>query len=222
MATTIIYVSEFPGLARTDQSDSVQVFPVPQSGQQAILATVGGGLTFTITSGGSALTSGTYTDVAINNIVSTGTGGTVRVGVSSTGIVTVLTPFRPGYSYKIGDTFSVANSVIGTPSSVLTTFTVLTVLPCSAPFNPATKFVELSADVNGPAYLVIDSTLTSTGFNGVLTTQQATLVGSSNRITSSERIARGVPIQPTGVGVNPACLPVGGAGLQVIMGTAAA
>ncbi len=225
MAVPIIYVQTYPGSASADgDGAALAIFADDNTAQhQTVLATVGGLLTLTLTSRGSGLTSGTYPNVSILFPSGAGSGATAQVGVSATGQATVVAPFAPGYGWKIGDTFQLNNAQIGTAGSTITTMTVLTVLPCSAPFPVGTKFVEINCDVNGPAFITFDSTLSSLGVsNGILTTEQSTLTTAACRITSSERLVRRV---------NTIYAPVLGAqgagfaqpvSLQVIMGTAAA
>jgi hypothetical protein len=226
MSVPILYVQAYPQLANSG-GDGGQVAICADDASAThlcVLATVGGVLTFTLTSAGSALTSGTYFNVPGKaNGASLGNGATFGIGVSATGIVTVDSVAAPGYGFKINDTITLSNSAIGTASSVLTTITVNTVLPCSAPFPVGTKFVEINCDVNGPAFITMDSTMTSVGLtNGLLTTQQSTLTTLSGRMTSNERLIRCTPLFPSSTGP-------GGAGFntvplqyQVIMGTPAA
>jgi hypothetical protein len=163
-----------------------------------VFATIGGILTLTITSGGSALTSGTYNNTAVHAIRSTAsTLGYLNIGVSSTGVLTVAGIQGPGYGFQVNDVIQVPNATIGTASSVITTLTVNTVLPCSPPFPQNTKFIEMSSDGAGTTsqgvYVTLDSTLSSVGIsNGLLTTQQSTFATASTRLSPFERIIRGV------------------------------
>jgi hypothetical protein len=230
MAVPILYLNTFPNSASADgDGAALAIFADDGSNQhQTILATVGGLLTFTLTSRGSAFTSGTYPNIPIVTTgapAGPGQAGTVTVGVSATGQITVVTPSVPGYGYALQNFgFSAANMlVIGTPGSVIATIAIASVLPCSAPFPIGTKFIEMEVDANGPASVTIDSTLTSIGLtNGILTTLQATLTTVVNRIAANERLARRVstvyvPVQgASGAGFS---VPTS---LQVIMGTAAA
>lgn len=225
MSVPIIYLVTVPDLAQTGQDGSVAVINDDLAALNvAVLATVGGVLTFTLTSRGSAFTSGTYLNVPIVPITGAGSGGVVNVGVSSTGQITVVSASIPGFGFKINDTFNLLAGSFSTPSSVLATITVLTVLPCSAPFPIGTKYVELSCDTNGPAFVTFDTTLTSRGItNGILTTQQSTLTTVASRIAANQTVLRRVTAAlPIIAGAPPAEGFTAPISLQVIMGTAAA
>ncbi len=227
MSVPIVYVETFPGPASADgDGASLALFADNGTNQhQTILATVGGLLSATITSGGKNLNTGTYFNIPIITTLSGGQGGLVNVTVAAGigGTATAIAIALPGYGYSPGS-FSVAGASIGgTGSSVITTFALASVLPCTAPFPAGTQFVEMSVDANGPANITIDSTLTSIGVtNGILTTQQSTLTTVACRMAANERLVRRVtqvmaPVQgASGAGF---ALPIS---LQVIMGTAAA
>jgi hypothetical protein len=191
-----------------------------------VLATVGGLLTLTITSGGKNLNTGVYTNVPVIATLSGGVGGLVNVTVAAGvgGTASAVSVAVPGYGYGIG-AFSVANSAIGgTASSVITTFQAASVLPCSIPFPIGTKYIELECDVNGPAFITFDTTLTSVGItNGILTTQQSTLTTVASRMAANQVLLRRVTAAlPLIAGAPPAALSFVPISLQVIMGTAAA
>lgn len=223
MSVPIIYCITVPDLAQTGLDGSVALINDDLTAQNfAVLATVGGILTASITSAGSGFTSGTYLNVPVVSTQAGGAGGTVNVGVSATGIITVLTPSVPGYGYKIG-AFSVPNSVIGTAGSTISTLQLASVLPCSAPFPIGTKYVELSCDVNGPAFITFDTTLTTIGItNGILTSQQSTLTTVASRMAANavllRRVTAALPLIAGAPPSQQSAIPIA---LQVIMGTAA-
>jgi hypothetical protein len=229
MSVPILYCMGCPDLAQTGADGSVAVVADDGTSQhQTVLATVGGLLTFTLTSRGSAFTSGTYANIPIVTTAAGGSGGTVTVGVSATGQITVVSAFIPGYGYALGNfgfSNTVLTSTIGTAGSVLATIGIASVLPCSAPFPPGTKYIEMECDANGPANITLDSTLASTGFtNGILTTLQSTLTTTATRLATNERLLRRVSVIqapiPAGSPFNTVAGPL--LQFQVIMGTAAA
>jgi hypothetical protein len=219
MSVPIIYVAEYSGLASAPAGgDPVAILAAPPLAQYAILATVGALSSATITSGGTGLNTGTYTNLAVVGTASGGQGGLVTVvvapGVGST--ATSITVTNPGYGYSPG-AFSVVSALMSTAGAIVTTFQGF-VLPAGPPLNPLTRFVEMSVDANGPALVGFNPA------NNVLTTAQAFLTTAMGlRLNSNERIVRGVssyssqPVQ--GAGGATFALPIG---LQVIMGTAAA
>lgn len=222
MAVSIFYVNEYAGLANNPLGgDPVALLPALPIATQMVLATVGGAATFTLTSGGSALTSGTYNIRWFDASTTTGQGFTFVAGVSSTGVLTTLTALNPGYGFKINDTVGIPLGVIGTAGSILTTVTIATVVPCSRPFNNGTSFVEIESDGGATGNASFGSTVTTAVLPaGILSTLQAlTTLGS--RMNLNERLVRGVgliqvPTQGMGAGgFNIA------QSLQVIMGTAA-
>jgi len=214
-----VYCEATPNLANSGgDGGQIAVLADDVSGTHyAVFATVGGILTLTITSAGSGLTSGTYNNVAVHANGNTAlTLGYLNIGVSSTGIATVVAIQGPGYGFKINDTITLPSGTIGTAGSILTTITVNTVLPCSPPFPPGTKFIEMSSDGAGTntqgVYVTLDSTLSSLGItNGILTTQQCTLATEATRLSPFERIIRGV---------NPAAQPFSGLQSNAIAGVA--
>ncbi len=222
MAVSIFYVNEYPGLASDRQGGtSVTLLPGLPLATQMVLATVGGAATFTLTSRGSALASGTYTITGFDASTTTGKAFTFIAGVSTTGQLTTLTALNPGYGFKIGDTLGIPLAVIGTASSVLTTVTIATVVPCSAPFQTATAFVEIDSDGGATGNASFGSTITTAFLPaGILSTLQAlTTLGS--RMNLNERLVRGVgPIQMPAQGASGAGFSLAQS-LQVIMGTAA-
>lgn len=228
MSVPIIYLVTVPDLANSG-GDGGQVAVINDDLSAlnvAVLATVGGLLTATITSGGKNLGTGTYLNVPIISTISGGQGGLVNVTVAPGigGTATAIAVALPGYGYSPGQ-FSVAGANIGgTGSSVITTFQLASVLPCSAPFPIGTKYVELSCDANGPAFITFDSTLTTLGItNGILTTQQSTLTTLASRIAANQTILRRVTATvPLIAGAPPAAGFTAPISLQVIMGTAAA
>ena len=226
MAVPIIYLLTVPGLAQTDDGAVAVINDDVAALNSAVLATVGGLLTATITSGGKNLGTGTYLNVPIIATLSGGMGGLVNVTVASGigGTASAIAIAMPGYGYSPGN-FSVAGASIGgTGSSVITTFNLASVLPCSAPFPIGTRYVELSCDAGGPAFITFDTTLSTVGItNGILTTQQSTLTTVAGRIAANQTVLRRVTATvPLIAGAPPAAGFTAPISLQVIMGTAAA
>ena len=229
MAVPIIYVETFPGPASADgDGATLALFADNGTNQhQTILATVGGLMTVHIIATGAGLTSGQYNNIPIittsNNTA--GQGATVNVNVNAAGYIlsTAVQVNIPGYGYTLGS-FGVNLATIGTAGSTLATWAITAILPCSAPFPIGTKYVELSCDANGPAFITFDSTLTSIGItNGILTTQQSTLTTLASRIAANQVMLRRVTAAlPLIAGAPPAEGFVAPISLQVIMGTAAA
>lgn len=79
-------------------------------------------LTVTLTSGGSGYTNGTYSQVALTNVSSSGSGATADIVVSG-GIVTVAVLRSGGSTYQVGDTLTCA-SIGGGTGFVLTVASV--------------------------------------------------------------------------------------------------
>ena len=96
-----------------------QVFPFPISSDWNVNAT-GGILTATITSGGSAYTTGTYTNQALTG--GAGTGATANITVAG-GIVTAAVINGHGVNYAIGNTLSA--SIAGGSGFILTVNTLM-------------------------------------------------------------------------------------------------
>ncbi len=227
MSVPIVYIQTFPNPASAD-SDGAALTLFADDGitnqHQTILATVGGLMTVHIIATGAGLTSGQYNNLPIittgNNTA--GIGATVNVNVNAAGYIlsTAVQVVIPGYGYTLGS-FGVSLATIGTAGSTLATWAITAILPCTAPFPVGTKFVEMAVDANGPANITIDSTMTTMGLNGLLSTQQSTLATAAARMASNERLVRRV---------SQVEVPTGGLGagfafpasLQVIMGTAAA
>lgn len=221
----IVYCAEYPGLSNTYQggdSACVEMVSMPPIAQYPILATVGGLLTFTIQSGGYGITTGTYTNVPVISSITAGPGkgfgGTVNVTAIG-GTASVVTVQNPGYGYT--PEFVNLGLSIGSTGN-FTSLSLSVVLPCGPPFQLLTRVVELSVDANGPALITFDTTLSSIGFNGILTTLQSTLTTTcGQRLSIYDRVLRGVTtaVQQTVPGIYPQLnIPT----LQVIMGTAAA
>lgn len=79
-------------------------------------------LTVTLTSGGSGYTNGTYSQVALTNVSSSGSGATADIVVAG-GIVTVAVLRSGGSTYQVGDTLTCA-SIGGGTGFVLTVASV--------------------------------------------------------------------------------------------------
>src|SRR5271166_3016779 len=101
-----VYCEATPNLANSGgDGGQIAVMADDASGTHyAVFATIGGILTLTITSGGSALTSGTYNNVAVHaNGNTANTLGYLNIGVSAAGVLTVANIQGPGYGFQIND-----------------------------------------------------------------------------------------------------------------------
>ena len=228
MASAIIYVSEFPGFAAGDNG-AVPVVALPPTAQYAVLSTVGGLRTFTITSAGAGFATGSYLNVPVVNKTGTGIGGTLFVVVSAaaTGTINALFPTNSGYGYAVGDTFNLVTASLTTAgfplgtNSIIATLTVLTVVPCGPPFQGSTRVIDVCVDSASPVNVIVGSTQ-GPSYGGTLTTQLGVLTTNGGRMAVNERQLRGVNSSPvpvlgaSGAGFTPT------AQLQVIVGTAAA
>ena len=229
MASALIYVSEYPGFAAGDNG-AVPVVALPPTAQYAVLSTVGGLRTFTITSAGAGFATGSYLNVPVVNKTGTGIGGTLFVVVSAaaTGTINALFPTNSGYGYAVGDTFNLSTggglTTAGFPlgtNSIIATLTVLSIVPCGPPLQPSTRVIDVCVDSASPVNVILGSTL-GPSFNGTFTTQLGVLTTNGGRMAVNERQLRGVNNSPFpvlgayGAGFTPT------AQLQVIVGTAAA
>lgn len=140
---TKLYVTEFAGLAETNQGDSVDVCPEPASRTQVIntAATTGQIATLGAITGGTLYTAGTYPNVPLTG--GTGSGATANITVAG-GAVTAVVLVNPGTGYTVADSLSAAAANIGGTGSgfaipVATINQVITLLP-------TTVFIELAAD----------------------------------------------------------------------------
>ena len=161
MSVPIIYLVTVPDLAQTGQDGSVAVINDDLAALNiAVLATVGGLMTVHIIATGAGLTSGQYNNLPIISTIAGGQGATVNINVNAAGYIlsTAVQVVIPGYGYTLGS-FGVSLATIGTAGSTLATWAITGILPCSAPFPIGTKYVELSCDANGPAFITFDSTL---------------------------------------------------------------
>jgi hypothetical protein len=231
MPVPILYVEVFPDIAAVTVGAATN-FPSSAGGSSAertvfaddgtathisVLTTVGGILTIgSITLAGSGLTAGTYPNVPLQ-----GPGqGSLTIVVNADGTVHAggATSFNPGYGYAANSGVSptaAGMATIGTSGSTPPVFSVGTVIPCSAPFPPNTKYIEISCDANGPAFFDLDSTLSSNSITntGLLTTQEGVFTTCCSRINKNERLVRRIPwYTPTAGNIAPLTL-------QVIMST---
>ena len=226
MSVPIIYLVTVPDLAQTGLDGSAALINDDLTALNiAVLATVGGLMTVHIIATGAGLTSGQYNNLPIISTIAGGQGATVNINVNAAGYIlsTAVQVVIPGYGYTLSS-FGVNLATIGTAGSTLATWAITAILPCSAPFPIGTKYVELSCDANGPAFITFDSTLTSMGItNGILTTQQSTLTTLASRIAANQVMLRRVTAAlPLIAGAPPAEGFTAPISLQVIMGTAAA
>lgn len=140
---TKLYVTEFPGTAATDQSDSVDVMPEPATQTQVIntSATTGQIATLGAITGGSLYTNGTYTNVPLTG--GTGSGATANITVAG-GAVTAVTLVNRGSGYTVADSLSAAAANIGGTGSgfAIPVATITFQITLAA----TTRFVELAAD----------------------------------------------------------------------------
>lgn len=126
---------------------NVFIWPVPDSTYEVHLIVKGNiGFNVELLSGridtaGSAYTDGAYLAVPFTNIDSLGGGGTADVTVSG-GVITVVTIQNGGDGYKIGDTLSFDNTLIGgTGSGFAYTVTNVT-SSLDADFNMPEEYEE--------------------------------------------------------------------------------
>jgi hypothetical protein len=188
--TTKLYITEFTGLAATDQSDSVDVVPEPASQTQVInLAATAGQAGAGAITAGTLYTNGTYTNVPLTG--GTGSGAVATIVVSGGG-VTAVTLTNRGTGYVSGDSLSASAASIGGTGSGFAF--VLSSITLQVTLLPSTRFIELEADsvcsfVVGPA----------TNGGPVATTNNARIpannVAFRRRIPNSPVVANGnVPV----------------------------
>ena len=197
MPVPIVYCEGFPDLAAVAVGAALVLADDSTATHLTVLTTVGGILTISaVTLAGTGMVAGTYPNVPLQ-----GPGqGSLTIVVNADGTVHAggATSFNPGYGYAANSGVSpslAGMATIGTPGSTPPVFSVGTVVPCSAPFPPGTKYIEVSCDTNGPAYFDFDSTLSSRSVTntGLLTTQEGTLITATSRIGINERLVRRVP-----------------------------
>ena len=210
--SSILYVTEYNGVANIQPGGApVAMGNLPPIAQYAVLGTTGGLLALAaISSGGAGLVTGSYVNQAVSSTAG-GQGATVNFTVTTAGTASLITIVNSGYGYTSGAFINIIGAAT-TAGAVLASIHIGTILPCGPPFQPTTQLVEISADGAGTTQpvVVIDTTLSSTGYNGYLTTVQGTLhTACGLRLSTTDRILRGV------------APPLGPYPLSVIMGTAA-
>jgi hypothetical protein len=186
---TKLYVTEFPGLALTAQSDSVDVCGEPASQTQVIntAATTGPiGVLGAITAG-TLYTNGTYTNVPLTG--GTGSGAQATIVVSGGG-VTAVTLTKQGTGYTAADALSAAAANIGGTGSG---FSIpVTSITQQITLLASTRVIELEAD--GICSFVVGQVNPATGLGPVATTSNA-------RIPANNQPFRRVIPAPTGTPV---------------------
>jgi hypothetical protein len=182
---TKLYITEFPGFAANEQSDSVDVAPEPASQTQVIntAATTGPIATLGAITAGSLYTNGTYTNVPLTG--GTGSGAKATITVSG-GAVTAVTLTAQGTGYTVNDALSAAAANIGGMGSgfsipVATITQQVTLLP-------TTRVIELAAD--GICSFVVGQ-VGANGLGPVATTSNARIPA------NNPPFRRGIPA-PTG------------------------
>jgi hypothetical protein len=140
---TKLYVTEFPGLAATVQSDSVDIAPEPATQTQVIntAATTGNIATLGAITAGTLYTNGSYTNVPLTG--GTGSGATANITVSGGG-VTAVTLVNRGTGYTAADSLSASAANIGGTGSGFAV--AVSTLTQQITLLPSTRFVELAAD----------------------------------------------------------------------------
>lgn len=213
MTSSILYVTEYNGVANIQPGGApVAMGNLPPIAQYAVLGTTGGLMALAaISSGGAGLVTGTYVNQPVSTTAAGGQGATVNFTVTTAGTASLITIVNSGYGYTSGAFINIIGAAT-TAGSVLASIHIGTILPCGPPFQLTTQLVEISADGAGTTQpvVVIDTVLSSIGYNGYLTTLQGTLhTACGLRLSTTDRILRGV------------APPLGAAPLSVIMGTAA-
>lgn len=141
---TKLYVTEFPGLAATDQNDSVDVCAEPASQTQVIntSATTGQiGAPLGAITPGTLYTNGTYPNVPLTG--GTGSGAVATITVSGGGVTAVVITNR-GQAYTATDSLSAAAANIGGTGSGFAV--VVGNITQQIQLLPTTVFIELEAD----------------------------------------------------------------------------
>lgn len=181
---SILYITEFQGLAANAQVDSNDKFAEPAITTQKLntAATTGGIATLGAITAGTLYTNGTYLNVPLTG--GTGSGATANITVAGAA-VTAVTLTSAGSGYTVADALSATAANLGGTGSGFS-IPVATISIISAPFNVLTRYIEIECDGTAPASFVIGQ------FPVVATV-------SNNRINANERITRGIPAQP----VNP-------------------
>jgi hypothetical protein len=141
---TKLYISEFPGLGETDQSDSVAGVPVPSTVDQRIdtTATTGAINVLGAITPGAAYVNGTYPNVPLTG--GTGSGAKANITVAG-GAVTAVTLTARGSGYTAADTLSASNTNLG-GSGAGFSIPVTSITIRSAAFQASTKWVEMESD----------------------------------------------------------------------------
>lgn len=174
-----IYVTEFAGLAAVAQSDSVDIMQEPAITTQKLdtTSTTGAINVLGAITAGTLYTNGTYANVPLTG--GTGTGATANITVAGGG-VTVVTLVNRGLGYTAADALSAAAANIGgTGSGFSIPVTSITIQ--SAPFNVATRFIEIECDATAPASFVIGTQAAAVATVG------------NNRLNTNDRIRRAIP-----------------------------
>lgn len=138
------------------------------------VATITGTQAYTLTSGGSLYTNGTYTNVPLYG--GTGTGMLATIVVASGSVTTASVITNPGINYSNLDVMTVTSSSIGGTGSGLTitlgAYTGLihynSIVP-AAPNNTATITASMGGGANGTATLAADVSQVLTLTNPVIT-----------------------------------------------------
>jgi hypothetical protein len=140
-----LYIDEYPGLGATGSGDALlNVFPVPPTASQVLdsTKTTGGINVLGAITAGTLYTNGTYANVPLTG--GTGSGAVATVTVAGAAVTAVVLSNR-GQGYTAADSLSAAAANIGGTGSGFAV-AVTSIAQMSVPFQPSTKFVEVSAD----------------------------------------------------------------------------
>lgn len=142
--TAKVYITEYAGLAANPQADQGSAVAEPPLATQVIntAGTTGGIGVLGALTAGTLYTAGTYPNVPLTG--GTGSGATANITVAGGG-VTAVTIVNPGKGYTAADALSAAAANIGGSGSGFSQV-VTSIVNVSAPLNPLTRFVEISAD----------------------------------------------------------------------------
>jgi hypothetical protein len=144
MSTAKVYINEYAGLSANQQGDSIAAVAEPPIASQVINTVEGSIATHGTITGGTLYTTGTYTGVPLTG--GTGTGAVATIVVAG-GAVTTVTITNGGQDYTVADTLSAsALNIGGTGSGFSAPVATVSGAAVSNPLNPATRYVDISAD----------------------------------------------------------------------------
>jgi len=186
-----VYIAEYAGTAYTPQGDTAIQLAAPTVAEQKLdtATTTGAIAVLGALVGGAAYVNGQYNNVPLTG--GTGSGATANITVAG-GAVTVLTLVNRGQGYTAADSLSASNTNLGGAGAGMTQ-AVTSISIVSAPFNAATRFVEISVD--GITGIAIGGAPTvAQGATPPVNQAAITPIASvsTTRLNINERIQRGV------------------------------